>query len=103
MAKVQIDEELFFYLVRYHCVEIQNDEYTNEYIKQELEKKLNKMCNRLEYSKKLKSSPWWFRHHRHGGVFLLQTRLGILTGVFIPVTIVENWHIFCSEGVNPTH
>ena len=55
--QVLIDERLFGELVRFHCLEVQDDEELNQHIKQELETKLNKMCERLEYAKKFKDFP----------------------------------------------
>ena len=48
-----IDQNLFLELVRYHCLEIRDDEVMNQHIATELEAKLKKQCDRLEYSKQL--------------------------------------------------
>lgn len=54
--QILISQELFTQLVRYHCLEFQDDELMNQNIKEQLESKLNKMCNRLEYSKRFKDT-----------------------------------------------
>lgn len=54
MAKqILIDETLFVELVRFHCLEVYDDQTMNQHIKEQLENKLNKMCARINYTKKL--------------------------------------------------
>lgn len=50
--QVLISKELFGELVKYHCLNI-SDDNTEQWIKDQLEDKLNKMCNREEYTKRI--------------------------------------------------
>lgn len=53
VPNIQIPQTLFMELVRYHCLGIQDDDQMNQRIAEQLEQKVQKACNRLEYSKKL--------------------------------------------------
>lgn len=53
MSNIQISEELFIKLIKYHLLEINDD---IEDIKKELDNKLNKIVNRQLYSQYLKCS-----------------------------------------------
>lgn len=48
MSQVQIPKKLFMELVRYHLAEIDADE---DYIKAELQRKVNSLANRERYSR----------------------------------------------------
>ena len=56
MSKILIEQNLFMELVKFHCFEMYDDPIRNEYIKKELEKKLNQMAERQRYSENLKNN-----------------------------------------------
>lgn len=53
--QIMIDRKLFLELVRYHCMGEHDDEMLNQYLAKELEDKLNRACNRIEYGRRLKA------------------------------------------------
>ena len=55
--QVLIDYNLFLELVKFHCVEMQDDPIRNKYIYEELSKKLDKMVEHKKYSEKLNNTP----------------------------------------------
>ena len=56
MANILIDQNLFMELVKFHCFDLYDDPDRNEYIKKELEKKLNRMAERQRYAESLKDN-----------------------------------------------
>lgn len=52
--RVQIDERLFLELVKYHCCDLKDDDFRNEYIMRELTLKLDALNRHDAYTKKIK-------------------------------------------------
>lgn len=53
---MQIDQALFYELLRFHCMGVYDDHEMNQRIKEQLEQKLNKMCAREKYKQQLKEN-----------------------------------------------
>lgn len=56
MKNVMIPDQLLLDLIKYHLLHIQDDEEINTRIQAELHKKMQRMLEREEYSKRLKDN-----------------------------------------------